>query len=92
MEKHIIKAIKTELHRRGWLVFKLHGGAFQEAGLPDLLALMDGKAAFIEVKQPRKKPTPLQAAMIEKLQKYGCRAGVATNIDEALRIISDEVF
>lgn len=76
------------LEANGYFCIKIHGGAFQTAGLPDILAIKNGQASLIEVKQPGGKPTKLQAAMLQKLQRFGCGAGVATNLDEAMEIVN----
>lgn len=88
MEKSIVKKIMKQLESDGYFCVKIHGGAFQLAGLPDILALKDGLAAWIEVKRPGGKPTKLQTAMLQKMQRFGCCAGVATNIEEAMEIVN----
>lgn len=46
-------------------------------GMPDRLALLpDGKAAFVEVKAPGRKPRPLQLARHRLLQRLGFRVYV----------------
>ena len=40
-------------------------------GIPDLLALKDGKALFLEVKRPNTKLTKLQEYRIQELKKQG---------------------
>ncbi len=92
MEKHIVKKIKTKLEAEGYWVMKIHGGPYQMAGLPDLLAIREGKSYWVEVKQPGKKATPLQERTLIKLRKYGCRAGVATNVEEAMEICESQSF
>ena len=77
-----------QLEADGYFCIKIHGGAFQFAGLPDILAIKNGQAAWIEVKRPGGKPTKLQSAMLQKLKRFGCRAGVATNLEEALEIVN----
>lgn len=89
MEKTIVKKIMRHLEGMGYFCIKIHGGEFQVAGLPDLLCIIAGSAAWIEVKQPGGKPTKLQVAMLARLRKAGCRAGVATTIDEALEVIGE---
>jgi len=50
---------------------KIHGGPHQLAGVPDLLCLRQGRAVFLEVKQPGKKATPLQAARMNEIETQG---------------------
>lgn len=61
-EASIVAAIVRSAKQSGWWVMKIHGGPHQLAGVPDLLCLRHGQAVFLEVKQPGKKATRLQAA------------------------------
>ena len=89
MEKRIENAIKKALAERGWLVFKVHGNAFQESGFPDLLCWKTGIPAAIEVKQPGKEPTKLQLHQLERLKNHGVIAGWATSVEEALELLGE---
>jgi Holliday junction resolvase len=64
----------------------------QDAGTPDLMAfiaLPTGiRLYFIEVKRPGKKPTPLQKAKMEDLEKYGAHCFVATCIEDLTNELS----
>lgn len=90
MEKTITKKIMKALTERGYFCIKIHGGPFQVAGLPDILVIKDGLAVWLEVKQPGKHATKLQQAMITKLIRCGCWAGVVHNVNEALELIGEE--
>lgn len=46
-------------------------GAHGTAGWPDRLFLANGRAAFVELKAPGKKPTPLQEARLAELVAAG---------------------
>jgi Holliday junction resolvase len=71
LEKTIVSAITKEAAGLGWMVIKIHGGPFQNKGIPDLLCLRGGRAVWLEVKQPGKKPTPIQWAMMRRLEAEG---------------------
>ncbi len=47
--------------------------------MPDLLVIVDGRAIFLEVKQPGKKPTPLQVHRMRDLRKAGASTHVVTS-------------
>lgn len=47
----------------------------------------DGRFVAIEVKMPGKKPKPEQVTFIDNVAKSGGLSGVATNADEARKII-----
>lgn len=76
-ESAIVASIVKEARRRGWWVMKIHGGPFQLAGVPDLLLLRGGIAKFFEVKQPGKKPTPIQTQRMGEIER---EAGVACHV------------
>lgn len=84
LERTIVAAITREATRLGWMVIKIHGGPFQNKGIPDLLCLLGGRAVWLEVKQPGKKPTPIQTAMMNRLLcEGGTPSAVVTSKDEA---------
>ena len=62
------KKIK-QLEEEGYFVVKLV--LTNKMGIPDLLALKDGKALFLEVKRPDTKLTKLQEYRIQELKKQG---------------------
>ena len=86
-EKTIVAAIRRELELRGCYVVKLHGGAYQPAGLPDLLVVHDGSACFMEVKKPGSKPSWRQEVEIRKIRNAGVVAAVVTSTEEALYVL-----
>lgn len=60
-------------------------------GRSDLSAIKDGKISFIEVKNEVGRPTAEQLNFIKQMQtRYGCRAGVARNVEDALEIVEEE--
>ena len=62
------KKIK-QLEEEGYFVVKLV--LTNKMGIPDLLALKDGKALFLEIKRPNTKLTKLQEYRIQELKKQG---------------------
>ena len=64
------------------------------AGVPDRLVLMPGgKAAFVEVKAPGRKPRPLQIRRISQLQRLGFQVFVldgTEQIEEVLQKIGGD--
>jgi hypothetical protein len=51
-------------------------------GIPDLLAIKDGRATFYEVKRPGGVVSELQKFRIKELNNYGCIARIVTSIEE----------
>jgi hypothetical protein len=74
----------------GVVVRKRHGSAWGIAGDPDLFGAIDGRHFEIEVKRPGERPTALQQARLKQWAASGARVGVATSVEEALRIVGAE--
>lgn len=68
-EQQIQTKIKTKLESEGWTVIKLIKTSMN--GIPDLLALKQGKSMFIEVKQESGKLSELQKLRIQQLRDNG---------------------
>jgi Holliday junction resolvase len=69
-EQQIQTKIKKKLQAQGYFVTKLIKTSTN--GIPDLLAIKDGKATFIEVKRQSGILSPLQQLRVSELKKYGC--------------------
>lgn len=69
LESEIQRRIIKRWEADGYLMVKVQ--LCNKAGFPDLIALKDGKAAFIEVKRPGQKPRPLQEYRHEQLRNAG---------------------
>ncbi len=74
-----------------------YDGRYLKTGVPkgysDLSGFRkgDGKAFFIEVKTPKGKVSKEQEHFINIVKKYGAIAGVARSVDDAVKIIKEEV-
>ena len=74
LESKIQARIIKRLEKEGYYVVKLI--LTNKNGIPDLLTLKDGKASFVEVKQPGKKPRPLQKYRMRELIELGFKCEV----------------
>ena len=88
LEKDIVKAImkylKTVPRCFAW---KEHGGMYGTAGIPDIIACVDGRFYGFEVKTETGKPTGLQVATIRKILKAGGVAVIVRSVDEVRAVI-----
>lgn len=88
LEKDIVKAImkylKTVPHCFAW---KEHGGMYGTAGIPDIIACVDGRFYGFEVKTETGKSTGLQEATIRKILKAGGVAVIVRSADEVRAVI-----
>ena len=82
--KAILKYLKTVPHCFCW---KEHGGMYGTAGIPDIIACIDGRFYGFEVKTESGKTTALQDATIRKILAWGGNAYVVRSVDEVRTII-----
>lgn len=80
LESKIQTKIKKKLQEDGWIVVKLIKTSL--TGIPDILALKDGKAMFVEVKQPKGVLSPIQQHVIDTLRINGFDVEIWTNYKE----------
>ena len=85
-ESRLVSRILKALRAQGGFWFKVHGGPYQVAGIPDIIGCLNGHFVAIEVKIPGNLPTALQWRTIESLTAAGARAGVAYSVAQALAI------
>lgn len=89
-ERSITKTIINNLNcYRPYALFwiKLPGSPMLRRGMPDLLVIRKGKAYFLEIKQPRVKPTKLQQHRIEQIRLSGAVAEVVHSWDDVKRFL-----
>lgn len=101
-EHDIQNEIRLALSERGYCVFRINSGKVKMAdgrwfdvgvpkGFSDLMAVKDGRAFFIEVKNEVGRPSGEQLNFIKQMQtRYGCRAGIARSVEDALSIVEGE--
>lgn len=82
--KAIMRFLKTLPNCFAW---KEHGGMYGTAGIPDIIACIDGKFYGFEVKTDIGKPTKLQEFTIRKINKAGGIAVVVRSVDDVKSIL-----
>ena len=82
--KAIMKFLKTVPRCFAW---KEHGGMYGTAGIPDIIACIDGKFYGLEVKTDIGKTTRLQDSIIRKIKKAGGTAVVVRSVDDVKSIL-----
>jgi len=86
-ERVITNACVSVLRDAGWWVLKIHGGPYQRAGVPDVLAIRNGVAWWFEIKRPGLEPTKLQRHVMDELRAAGCPVHVVTSAAEMWDIV-----
>ena len=88
-ESELIRKISEYLKSVPDLFFwKEHGGMYGTAGIPDIIACIDGRFFGFEVKTEDGKPTKLQEATIRKILAAGGTALVVRSVDEVRTAIN----
>lgn len=68
-EKQFETKVKQFLKSHNIWFTKIWGGGFQKAGIPDILACVNGRFVAIELKGSSGKPTELQKYNIKKINE-----------------------
>lgn len=88
-EADIVKAIMKYLKTvPGCFCWKEHGGMYGTAGIPDIIACINGHFYGFEVKTESGKPTKLQEATIRKILAAGGTALVVRSVDEVRTVVN----
>ena len=87
-EKDIVNAILRYLKAvPTCFAWKTHGGMYGTAGIPDIIACVDGRFVAFEVKTPSGKLTKLQEITIQRINEatgYACKV---TSVGEVREIL-----
>lgn len=83
IERHLVKEIE-----------KLKGKAYKftspsNAGVPDRIILIKGKAYFVELKAPGKKLRPLQEFQKQQFEKLGFKVYVIDSLEKVEEFINE---
>lgn len=89
LEKDIVKAIMNYLKTvPNCFCWKEHGGMYGTAGIPDIIACINGHFYGFEVKTESGKPTKLQETTIRKILAAGGTALVVRSVDEVRAVVN----
>ena len=87
-EKYITNKILKYLKSvPGCFAWKEHVGMYGTAGIPDVIACVNGRFVAFEVKAPTGKATKLQEATINKILSAGGVAAVVRSVDEVRAVL-----
>lgn len=89
--KEILLSLRREYPSSFWT--KIHGGAYQRVGLPDIIGCVQGRFVGIEVKLPGKEATltALQGYTLDALVNAGAIAGMVTSKEQAIELIETDL-
>ena len=87
-ERDIISGIKAYLKTLdNCFCFKTHGGFYGTAGLPDIIACVNGAFVAFEAKAEKGKTTVLQEVVLRQIQKAGGTAVVVRSVEEVQAVV-----
>jgi len=81
-ETAIRRAIVDYLRLHGWKVVRIHQSLGSEKGIPDLVAIREGKTVWIEVKTPNGRLSAHQRAWLQDLEDHGGWWIVARSVED----------
>lgn len=70
-EKIFENSVKKWLKEQGYWFVKIWGGGFQKAGIPDVLACVNGRFVALELKSETGKLSELQKYNLNKITECG---------------------
>ena len=89
-ESDIVRAILRYLKTVQICFFwKEHGGMYGTAGIPDIIACIDGRFYGFEVKTDEGTPTKLQLSTIRKINAAGGIAQVVRSVEDVKAVITN---
>lgn len=87
-ETDLVRKIRDWLVSAGVVAFKYHGSAYGYKGHSDVYGVLPGgRAFFLEVKMPGKRPEPHQAAFLALVKAPGAVTGWCDSLDGAKAVI-----
>lgn len=93
LEKTITNEILSWLKKEGYWAVKIHGAAYQTAGLPDIISIdRRGRFVGLEVKRPIVgKVTELQKRTLENINLGGGYAVVVRSVEDAMEAMKNSM-
>ena|SRR6476661_1062042 len=79
----IMKAWRTQ----GAWCYKVHGGEFQLAGVPDISGTFEGLSVWCETKMPGNKTSLVQDVRINQIRAAGGHVVVAYSVADAVQML-----
>jgi hypothetical protein len=88
LTEKVMFQLKRHSKKDGWWV-KIHGGPFQQAGIPDIIGCYKGRFVAIEVKVPGKEGTmsAIQRAIFSRIRLAGGVPHVVTSVTGAMELL-----
>ena len=87
-ESQLVQKIRDWLVQQGVISFKYHGSVYGYRGHSDIYGILpSGRAFFLEVKLPKRKPRPEQEAFLKLVSLNNAVSGWCDSLEGAQEII-----
>ena len=86
LEKEIRAQVKEYLTMMGWFVFYILQGTGSYKGIPDLIAVKDGRVVFIELKTRKGKQSAHQVKFQADVEAHGGEYRIVRSLDDAMAL------
>lgn len=85
-ESKLSRKIMDAMRAEGAFAFKVHGGPWMMAGLPDIIACVEGRFVALETKNPgdKSETSKIQLHIHRLIRKAGGVCEVVSSVQEAL--------
>ncbi len=84
--KSILRYLKTLDKCFAW---KVHGGMYGTAGIPDIIACYHGRFFAFEIKRPGCRPSDIQEVAMRKIKKAGGEAFIVNSKKQVMQVLGD---
>lgn len=86
-ENMIKRQVKDYLNIRGWFNFHILQGLGAYRGIPDRIAIKDGRVLFLEMKGPGKTQSDHQKKFQADIKRAGGEYYVVRSLEEIMKIL-----
>ena len=86
-ESDIKRQVKEYLNIMGWYNFPLTAGIGSFPGLPDRIAIKNGRTLYLEIKIPKGKLSEKQKIFQTNIEKFGGEYYVVRSLEDLIKIL-----
>lgn len=81
-EGAVLRQVRDFLRLHGWKVVRIHQSLGSEKGIPDLVAIREGRHVWVEIKAPKGRVSEAQAGWLQDLEDHGGSYIVARSVED----------
>ena len=81
------RAVKDYLNIKGWFHFHILQGVGSFKGIPDIIAIKQGRVLFLEIKRPKGNQSEYQRQFQIFIESHGGEYYVVRSLEDLMKII-----